>query len=159
VVRVADGENGWRHGVAPYTHFTCTAGRIGAADRVHREAPLRHYPDKSSAAYLDLESLGERLRHEYDSVYGHEESPPAPVSKKATGRAHKKPSGETLPGATIGHKYKGLDISGAARPPIRSPAETGSTGQGQFRMRQPFCKRPEEARPAPLDGRTVWTAW
>jgi hypothetical protein len=32
----------------------------------------RDYPDQSSAAYFALNSLGERLRHEYDSVYGHE---------------------------------------------------------------------------------------
>jgi hypothetical protein len=52
----------------------------------------RDYPDKSSAAYLALKSLGDRLHHEYDSVYGHEESPPTLVSKKATGRTLKKPS-------------------------------------------------------------------
>src|SRR3954452_22186565 len=31
------------------------------------------YPDRNAAAYLALKNLGERLRHEYDSVYGHEE--------------------------------------------------------------------------------------
>jgi hypothetical protein len=52
----------------------------------------RDYPDRSSSAYLALKSLGGRLRHEQDNVYGHQESPPALVSKKATGRMLKKPS-------------------------------------------------------------------
>jgi hypothetical protein len=52
----------------------------------------RDYPNRSSPGYLALNSLGERLRHEYDSVYGHEKSPPARVSKKATGGTLKKPS-------------------------------------------------------------------
>ncbi len=30
----------------------------------------RDYPDRSSAAYLALEALGERLRLEYETVYG-----------------------------------------------------------------------------------------
>jgi hypothetical protein len=52
----------------------------------------RDCPDRASAAYLTLKNLGERLHHEYDSVYGHEGSPPTLVSKKTTGRTLKKPS-------------------------------------------------------------------
>jgi hypothetical protein len=32
------------------------------------------YPDRSPPGYLALKSLGERLRQEYDAVYGHEKS-------------------------------------------------------------------------------------
>lgn len=32
----------------------------------------REYPDPSSAGYLALKALGERLRAEYESVYGRE---------------------------------------------------------------------------------------
>src|SRR4051794_24594572 len=52
----------------------------------------RYYPDRSSSDYLALKSLGERLRHEYDSVYAHEESLQGQVSKKRTGRTLKKHS-------------------------------------------------------------------
>src|SRR5579859_6933274 len=34
----------------------------------------RHYPDRSAPGYLALKRLGERLRQEYDAVYGHEEA-------------------------------------------------------------------------------------
>jgi hypothetical protein len=34
----------------------------------------RDYPDRSSPGYLALNRLGERLRQEYDAVYGHEKS-------------------------------------------------------------------------------------
>jgi len=52
----------------------------------------RDYPNRSSSGYLALKRLGDRLHHEYESVYGHEESPPALVSKKATGRTLMTPS-------------------------------------------------------------------
>jgi hypothetical protein len=52
----------------------------------------RDYPNRSSSGYLALKRLGDRLHHKYESVYGHEESPPALVSKKATGRTLMTPS-------------------------------------------------------------------
>ncbi|MBV8607921.1 MAG: plasmid pRiA4b ORF-3 family protein [Singulisphaera sp.] len=52
----------------------------------------RDYPNRSSSGYLALKRLGDRLHHEYESVYGHEESPPDLVSKKATGRTLMTPS-------------------------------------------------------------------
>jgi hypothetical protein len=52
----------------------------------------RHYPSRSAPGYLALKRLGERLRREYDAVYGSEESP-APVRKEKAGRGQgqKKP--------------------------------------------------------------------
>src|SRR5438270_7443101 len=44
----------------------------------------REYPDRSAPGYLALKSLGERLRQEYDAVYGHEKSSLS-VSKERAG--------------------------------------------------------------------------
>jgi hypothetical protein len=44
------------------------------------------YPDRSAPGYRSLKSLGERLHQEYDSVYGHEKSPPGVRTEKASGR-------------------------------------------------------------------------
>src|SRR5437773_3302787 len=59
----------------------------------------RDYPDRSAPGYLALKSLGERLRQEYDTVYGHEEAlsiskaKPGgkPRKKVAAGKSAKKP--------------------------------------------------------------------
>jgi hypothetical protein len=44
----------------------------------------RDYPDHSARGYLALKSLGERLRQEYDAVYGHEEALAAGEAKPGT---------------------------------------------------------------------------
>src|SRR5579884_1969179 len=49
----------------------------------------RDYPDRSAPGYLALKRLGERLRQEYDSVYGHEEALSA-SKVKAGGKPGKK---------------------------------------------------------------------
>ncbi len=45
----------------------------------------RDYPDRSAPGYLALKNLGERLRQEYDAVYGHEKSPSSLVRKEKGG--------------------------------------------------------------------------
>jgi hypothetical protein len=52
----------------------------------------RDYPDRSAPGYLALQRLGDRLHQEYDSVYGHEESPSlVRKAKTGTGQSRKKP--------------------------------------------------------------------
>ncbi len=41
----------------------------------------RDYPDKSTPEYEALQKLGERLREEYDAVYGHEKGFPRPKKR------------------------------------------------------------------------------
>ena len=45
----------------------------------------RDYPNRSAPGYLGLKSLGERLRQEYDAVYGHEKSSVSVSKAKAGG--------------------------------------------------------------------------
>jgi hypothetical protein len=45
----------------------------------------RDYSNRSSSGYLALKRLGDRLHHEYESVYGHEESPPAWSARRRSG--------------------------------------------------------------------------
>jgi hypothetical protein len=45
----------------------------------------RDYPDRSASGYLALKSLGDRLRQEYDTVYGHKKSPSLVRKEKAGG--------------------------------------------------------------------------
>jgi len=59
----------------------------------------RYYPDRSAPRYLVLKRLGERLRQEYDSVYGHEDAPPSSVrkGKAGTGKTSRKVAGRKAP--------------------------------------------------------------
>ncbi len=60
----------------------------------------RDYPDRSAPGYLALKSLGERLRQEYDAVYGHEKALSdskakvgnKPPKKVAASKSAKKPA-------------------------------------------------------------------
>jgi Plasmid pRiA4b ORF-3-like protein len=61
----------------------------------------RDYPDRSAPAYRALQRLGERLRQEYDAVYGKEESVPLSRARKergVRGRGRKKPVRRKAPG-------------------------------------------------------------
>ncbi len=58
----------------------CLMEMIGHALRDGRD-----YPDRSAPGCLALQRLGERLRQEYDAVYGHEETPSSSVRKEKTG--------------------------------------------------------------------------
>jgi len=50
------------------------------------EVALRDYANQSAPGHLALKSLGEQLRQEYDTVYGHEKSPPLAQKEKGVGR-------------------------------------------------------------------------
>jgi hypothetical protein len=56
----------------------------------------RDYPDRSAPGYLALKNLGERLRREYDSVYGHEEAL-VPAKAKAVSKGRRQPASAKLP--------------------------------------------------------------
>jgi pRiA4b ORF-3-like protein len=55
----------------------------------------RDYPDQSSPGYHALKRLGERLRREYDRVYGHEKALSAAKSKEGAKPRKKAPLGKS----------------------------------------------------------------
>jgi hypothetical protein len=76
----------------------------------------RYYPEPSARGNRALESLGERLRREYDAVYGHEDAAsvrkPAAGSRPRTKGAGRKPAKE--PGTVYQFKITLLDT----QPPV-----------------------------------------
>jgi hypothetical protein len=112
----------------------------------------RDYPNRSSSGYLALKRLGDRLHHEYESVYGHEESPPALVSKEATGRTLMTPSaGRAAWSGNTVYQFQG----DAPRHPAPDLAAHSGQGlhAGQATRTHPDGDGLDELPPAPLPGR------